>query len=142
MWGSSTKYQARVRACLLYTSYALEPYYYNVICTDTTDEGVQNLLREYVDQAVENGKFPMAVLAADMTKSFEERMERAASFNDEQIAVIGNTYINLRGEEEPEIMAAARLAAAIAATPANRSIIHREIRDGADTCLLYTSRQK
>lgn len=121
--------------------YALEPYYYNVICTDTTDEGVQNLLREYVDQAVENGKFPMAVLAADMTKSFEERMERAASFNDEQIAVIGNTYINLRGEEEPEIMAAARLAAAIAATPANRSIIHREIRDGADTAEKFTNRQ-
>ena len=38
--------------------YALEPYYYNVICCDTIAEGVQNLLHEYIDEVVKVGKFP------------------------------------------------------------------------------------
>lgn len=65
-------------------------------------------------------------------------MERAASFNDEQIAVIGNTYINLRGEEEPEIMAAA---AWQQLSPQRRKQKHypQGNRDGADTAEKFTN---
>ena len=53
--------------------YALEPYYYNVICCDTIAEGVQNLLHEYIDEVVKVGKFPIGVACADTTAAFNER---------------------------------------------------------------------
>ena len=69
--------------------YALEPYYYNVICCDTIAEGVQNLLHEYIDEVVKVGKFPIGVACADTTAAFNERKTKAAGFNDEQIAFYG-----------------------------------------------------
>lgn len=121
--------------------YALEPYYYNVICCDTIAEGVQNLLHEYIDEAVKVGKFPIGVVAGDTTATFNERKAKAAGFNDEQIAFMGNTYADPDGNSAPPILAAARLAGAIAATPANKSIVHRAIKNASDVPEKFTNAQ-
>ena len=121
--------------------YALEPYYYNVICCDTIAEGVQNLLHEYIDEAVKVGKFPIGVACADTTAAFNERKTKAAGFNDEQIAFMGNSYTDPDGKAAPPIMAAARLAGAIAATPSNKSIVHRAIKNAIDVPEKFTNAQ-
>ena len=121
--------------------YALEPYYYNVICCDTIAEGVQNLLHEYIDEVVKVGKFPIGVACADTTAAFNERKTKAAGFNDEQIAFMGNSYTDPDGKAAPPIMAAARLAGAIAATPSNKSIVHRAIKNAIDVPEKFTNAQ-
>lgn len=121
--------------------YALEPYYYNVICCDTIAEGIQNLLHEYIDEAVKVGKFPIGVVGGDTTATFNERKLKAAGFNDEQIAFIGNAYADPDGNAVPSIMAVARLAGAIAATPSNKSIVHRAIKGAIDVPEKFTNIQ-
>lgn len=121
--------------------YALEPYYYNVICCDTIAEGIQNLLHEYIDEAVKVGKFPIGVVGGDTTAAFNERKNKAAGFNDEQIAFIGNAYADPDGNAVPSIMAVARLAGAIAATPSNKSIVHRAIKGAIDVPEKFTNIQ-
>ena len=121
--------------------YALEPYFYNVICIDTVDDAIQGLLKEYVNAAVKVGKFPIAVLSTDASKSFPAKLEKAKSYNDAQTAFIGNVYIDMDGKTVAPIMAVARLAGAISATPANKSIIHRAIKDASDIPEKYTNTQ-
>lgn len=121
--------------------YALEPYFYNVICCDTISDGIQNLLHAYIDEAVKVGKFPIGVVGADVTTSFNDRKAKAAAFNDEQIAFIGNSYADIDGNTMPLNLAAARLAGAIAATPANKSIIHRAISNASDVPEKFTNAQ-
>lgn len=121
--------------------YALEPYYYNVICCDTIAEGVQNLLHEYIDEVVKVGKLPDRRLPRGYDAAFNERKTKAAGFNDEQIAFMGNSYTDPDGKAAPPIMAAARLAGAIAATPSNKSIVHRAIKNAIDVPEKFTNAQ-
>ncbi len=120
---------------------ALEPYYYNVICCDTNADGVQNVLAAYVEEVVKTGKFPIAVMSADMTKPLADRMAEAAAKNHGQIAMIGNTYTDLTGIAAPAIFAAAHLAGAVAATPANQSIVHKSLRGAGDVTERFTGTQ-
>ncbi|MGC2874149.1 phage tail sheath subtilisin-like domain-containing protein [Ihubacter sp. mB4P-1] len=120
---------------------ALEPYYYNVLCCDTNAEGVQNVLAAYVEEVVKTGKFPIAVMSANMTKPLADRMAESAAKNHGQIAMIGNTYTDLTGIAAPAIFAAAHLAGAVAATPANQSIVHKSLRGTGDVTERFTSAQ-
>lgn len=121
--------------------YALEPYFYNVICCDTVADGVANLLHEYIDEAVKIGKFPIGVFGADVTKPFNERKAKAAAFNDEQAAFVGNVYTDMNGKAATPVMAVARLAGAIASTPSNKSIVHRAIKNASDVPEKFTNAQ-
>ena len=121
--------------------YALEPYYYNVISVDTIEDSIQELLAEYVNDAARIGKFAIAVLGADQTLSLSQRVNKAKSYNKEQIALIGNTYTHTDGTTADMILSVARLAGAVSATPSNKSIVHRAIKNASDIPEKFTNSQ-
>ncbi len=121
--------------------YALEPYYYNVICCDTISDSIQNVLAAYIEEVVETGKFPIAVMGTDCTKPLTDRMAAAAEKNNGQIAMIGNTYTELTGIAAKMNCAVAHLAGAVAATPANQSIVHKALKGAGDVTERFTGTQ-
>lgn len=121
--------------------YALEPYFYNTICCDTVDDGIQGMLMAYINEAIQTGKFPIGITGTVMSKTFAERCAKASDYNNPQIAFIGNTYVDKDGESVAPTMAVARLAGSIAATPSNQSIIHRTIKGALDVEETFTNAQ-
>lgn len=112
--------------------YALEPYPYNVIITDTEDEAVDTLLAEYINHAHDNGKFVMAVFAGKTATAFEDRKKKAASYNNPQIVYVGNGGIDEDGNTVEGMLMAAHTAGAIAATPSNQAITRVPITSFVD----------
>lgn len=121
--------------------YALEPYYYNVICCDTVEDTVQELLAAYVEEAAKSGKYSIAVVGTEMNITLEERKAKAKAFNQSQVAFVGSTYKNREGEIATSSMVVAHLAGAIAATPSNQSIIHKTIEGAEDVAERFTNVQ-
>lgn len=119
---------------------ALEPYYYNVICQDSTETDVQTLLAEYMEEIVKVGKFPFAVLAAT-DATFTDKLAKAKGFNNANIVCIGNSYVDNDGNTVDPVMAVARTAAAISVTPSDRSIVHKTISGASDIPEKYTNTQ-
>lgn len=110
--------------------YALEPFNYNVLATDSIDEDVFNTLCAYAKESYDTGKMMMVVTGTEPTTPIADRMAKAVDCNSERIVYFGGSWTDKDGNEVKGVKAVAYVAGAIAATPANQSIVHKII-DGA-----------
>lgn len=105
----------------------MEPYEFNTICVDTEDPGVHKLLQSFLNRVYEAGTLAQAVVAEKHTVGLEERMEHAASFDDEKINYVLNAFVDEQGKEIDGYQTAARVAGMIGAMPSNTSLTHTVI---------------
>lgn len=121
--------------------YDLEPYNYNVLVTDSIDTDVFATLCAYAEESYENGKLIMVVGGADPSTSITERMTNAAACNNERIVFFGGSWLDMDGKEVKGAAAIPYVAGAIAATPANKSIVHKAIAGATDVPEKLTNTQ-
>lgn len=121
--------------------YALEPYNYNVLVTDSIETGVFSTLCAYAEESYENGKLIMVVGGADPTTSLADRMANAAACNSARIVYFGGSWTDIDGNEIKGAAAMAYIAGIIAATPANRSVVHKVISKATDVPEKLTNSQ-
>lgn len=121
--------------------YALEPFNYNVLCTDSIEEDVFATLYAYEEESFENGKMNMIVVGADPSTDFATRMKNAAACNSERIVYFGSSWEDAEGNEVKGAKAIAYVAGAIAATPANQSIVHLQVAGATDVPEKLTNAQ-
>ena len=108
---------------------ALEPYYYNTIALDVDDDEnltLSLLLQAYLNNAYELGKLGIAVVGEKTTVEFETRLKNARAFDDFKVVYLGGGW--MRGTENMDgVMAICHTAGVIAATPANKGIVHTTV---------------
>ena len=121
--------------------YALEPYAYNVLTADSINTDVFSVLCAYVKESYENGKLVVVVGGTDSDTEFTERIKNAASCDSERIIYFGSSWTDMDGNEVKGAKAIAYVAGAIAATPANRSIVHKTIVNATDVPEKLTNAQ-
>lgn len=121
--------------------YALEPYRYNVLSTDSIDADVFAVLSAYAIDSYENGKLIMAVGGTTSDTEFEVRLENAKACNSERIIYFGGCWTNASGDIVKGAPAIAHVAGYISSTPANKSIVHKVITGATDVPEKLTNSQ-
>lgn len=121
--------------------YALEPFNYNVLVTDSVTADVFATLCAYAKESYDNGKLIMAVGGAETTLPLETRLENAAACNSERIVYFGGSWLDADGKEVKGVKAIAYVAGVIAATPANKGIVHTTITGATDVPEKLTNAQ-
>lgn len=111
---------------------AVEPYMFNTICVDTEDTSVHLLLAEFVNRIFEAGNLTQAIIAEKSNVDLEDRMERAASYNDEKMNYILNPSVDVAGETIDGYRTAARIAGMIGAVSSKVSLTHNVITGFSD----------
>lgn len=121
--------------------YALEPYRYNVLATDSIDEDVFATLCAYEKESWDNGKFMMIVGGTTPSTLFEKRCATASECNSEREVYFGSSFVDKSGNIVEGAPAIAYVAGYIAATPANKSIVHGVIESATDVPEKLTNAQ-
>lgn len=121
--------------------YALEPFAYNVLVTDSIDADVFANLCAYKEESIENGKLIIAVGGDKPSKEFKTRLANAAACNNEGIVYFGGSWNDSEGNTVEGVPAIIYVAGEIAATPANQSIVHKEIAGATDVPEKLTNAQ-
>lgn len=121
--------------------YALEPYRYNVLCTDSMDDALTSVMQEYIRESEQNGRLRMGVFGADAETGFTERLQKAKAMNSELSVFLGNGYVDADGNRQEGVHAIAYTAGLIAATPSNQSIVHSIIENAIDVTETFTDSQ-
>lgn len=121
--------------------YALEPYRYNVLATDSIDEDVFATLCAYEKESWDNGKFMMIVGGTTPSTDFETRCSKASACNSERVVFFGGHYVDAKGNLLEGVPAIASVAGCIAATPSNESIVHKLISGATDVPEKLTNAQ-
>ena len=120
---------------------AFEPYYYNVLATDSIESGVMNILKAYVDTAFDNGKNVIAVIGDTTDTAFTARLANAAACDNEKVVYFGSGWIDTNGDTIKGVKAIAYVAGAVASTPSTRAITRLRIKDGAEVLERLTNAQ-
>lgn len=110
---------------------ALEPYRFNVLTTDSIEDGVAEILKTYVAEAKKVGKFMFGVIGAPTSVDFATRLAAAKACNDESIVYMGSA-VTMGDEVYNGVKAINYAAGVIAATPSNQSIVHTVISGATD----------
>lgn len=105
----------------------LERYKWNCIVADTDDNAVHLLLQNFVAQSYQTGHLGFACLAGKSSQPLSERMNQAASFNDEKIVYALNGWNGSDGARYDGWRAAARIGGMVAAFESNTSLTHNVI---------------
>lgn len=121
--------------------YALEPYSYNVLTTDSIEADVFALLCAYYVEALSTGKLIMVVGGTTPKTPFEERLSKATACNSANVIYFGSSWITSEGTTLEGAPAIARVAGTIAATPANKGIVHSVISGATDLTETLTNYQ-
>lgn len=95
--------------------------FWNVLAADTEDSTIQAAIQTFIDNAVADGKFVMAVLGIPGSITYSTRLSRAAAFNDPFISVVGEGGYDDQGNLLNGYKAAARYAGILVGTPYFRS---------------------
>ena len=119
----------------------VEKYYFNTICIDTEDKGVQELVSSFLDRIYEAGQFGIAVLAEKDTQDLEERMTAAAKFDKENVVYVLNAKVKAKEVALEGYQVAALVAGMIAACPSNQSLTHTVIERYTEIEELLTNTQ-
>ena len=119
----------------------VEKYYFNTICIDTEDKGVQELVSAFLDRIYEAGQFGIAVLAEKDTQDLEERMTAAAKFDKENVVYVLNAKVKAKEVALEGYQVAALVAGMIAACPSNQSLTHTVIERYTEIEELLTNTQ-
>ena len=120
---------------------ALEPYYYNVVVTDTIDSGVAGILKAYVDTAQQSGKSVMAVIGDTTSTAFATRASAAAACDNEKVVYFASGWKDSAGNDVKGVDAIAYVAGAIAGTPCTRAITRLQIKGASDVIERLTNAQ-
>lgn len=120
--------------------YALEPFNYITLAADSIDEDVIGAICSYKEEANTSGKLFIAVTGDTPETAFKTRCSKAAACNDEGIVFLGSSW-----EEGTDLLvgvpAVAYTAGVIAATPANKGIVHSKITGATDVPEKLTNAQ-
>lgn len=106
---------------------AAEPFMFNTICVDTEEPSVHLLLHAFVNRIFEAGSLAQAVVAETGSVEFEDRLARAASYNDEKMVYVLNPKADASGETLDGYQTAALVAGMIGAVASNVSLTHAVI---------------
>lgn len=121
--------------------YALEPFAYNVLVTDTIDKDVFENLCAYAKESYDNGKLIIAVGGDKPATKFEDRLKAAAACNSERIVYFGSSWTDGNGALVEGAKAVCYAAGVIASTPANKSIVHTVVSGATDVTEKLTNAQ-
>lgn len=121
--------------------YALEPFSYNVLVTDSIDEDVFANLCAYEKEAKGNGKKLMVVGGTTPATDFDTRCTKAAACNSEGVVYFGGSWFDSNGNKVEGAPAIIYVAGVIAATPANKGITHTQIAGATDVPEKLTNAQ-
>lgn len=105
----------------------IEKYYFNTICVDTEDATIHALLKAFLDRIYEVGRFGIGVVTEKDNKDLEERMSTAEGYNAENMSFVLNPKVSINEGTLDGYQTAAGIAGIIAATPANKSVVHTVI---------------
>lgn len=106
----------------------LERTKWNCLIVDTNDAAVHALVQSFVDLSYEMGHFGIGCIAGNSNQDLEERMNLAASYNDEKIAYVLNGWESNSGKVYDGYLAAARIGGMIASFETNSSITHEVVK--------------
>ena len=106
----------------------LERYKWNCLIVDTNNAMVHALVQSFVDLSYEIGHFGIGCIAGNSTQDLDERMNLAASYNDEKIAYLLNGWVSNSGIEYDGYLAAARIGGMISSFETNSSITHEVLK--------------
>ena len=120
--------------------YALEPYRYNVLSTDSVDEAVALTMAAYANEAAASGKLFIGVVGAPTSVSFTDRLAKAKAYNDKHIVFFGSEFITAEGTVGGA-KAINYTAGIIAATPSNQSIVRTVVSGATDITEKLTNAQ-
>ena len=121
--------------------YALEPFVYNVLSTDSVDDAVITLMSEYLIEAYNGGKLIQGVVGAPTTVDFATRLSKAKAYNNKQLVYFGSGWVNTLGEKVEGVEAINHVAGIIAATPSNQGITHTTISGAVESIENLTNAQ-
>ena len=121
--------------------YALEPFAYNVLVTDSIDADVSANLCAYAAEAETTGKLIMVVTGDKPSTAFDTRLAEATACNSERIVYFGGSWLDSTGKTVEGAPAIIYVAGVIAATPANRGIVHTQIAGAVDVPEKLTNAQ-
>lgn len=110
---------------------AAEPETKDMICVDSTDAAVHNLLAAFVERIYQDGEYPMACVAEKKETNLDTRMTHAAAFNDEKIHYVLNSWADTAGTVYDGYKAAARIGGMICSGSAAASLTHTVISGAA-----------
>lgn len=103
---------------------ALEPYIFNVLCVDTEDTSIHELVAAFINRTYAAGSYPMTVLSEAASVDLATRIAHAKAFNNAKIIYLLNSAVDSSGTTRAGYIAAARIGGIIAAVPSNRSVTH------------------
>ena len=106
----------------------LERVKWNCLVVDTDDAAVHALVQSFVAQSYEMGHLGFGCLAGKSTQDLDERMNLAASYNDEKMAYVLTGWEGNDGTVYDGYLAAARIGGMIASFEANSSLTHEVIK--------------
>ena len=121
--------------------YALEPFAYNVLVTDSIDADVFANLCAYEKEAATNGKKLMVVGGTTPSTDFDTRCKNAAACNSKGVVYFGGSWADTNGKTIEGVPAISYVAGVIAATPANKGIVHTQVKGATDVPEKLTNAQ-
>lgn len=110
---------------------AAEPETKDMICVDSNDVAVHTLLAAYINRIYQDGEYPMACVAEAYETELELRQEHAASFNDEKVVYVLNSWEDAAGNVYEGYKAAARIGGMICSGSSATSLTHTVISGAA-----------
>lgn len=120
---------------------ALEPHTWNVLCVDTEDSAIHNLLASYLDRIYAAGAYPMGCVAPKTSTPFDTRMTTAAAFNNEKVVYVLNSAKDATGKVYEGYRLAARIGGMVAAIASNQSLTHEVVSQMTDLVESLTNTQ-
>ena len=121
--------------------YALEPFSYNTLATDSIDADVFAILTAYESEAAGNGKKLMVVGGTTPSTDFDTRCKNAAACNSKGVIYFGGSWADSNGKTIEGVPAIIYVAGVIAATPANKGIVHTQVKGATDVPEKLTNAQ-
>ena len=120
----------------------LEPYRFNVLCTDSDEAAVHALLSAYISRVYQGGKTDCFGVAAEpVSVQIKDRMAHAAAFNDYNMVYVGGGWKDAQGARFEGFRAGARLAGMIAAVSSDQSLTHTAITGAVEPLERLTESQ-
>ncbi len=100
----------------------------DMICVDSNDQKVHNLLSAFINRIFQDGSYPMGCVSEPKSVKLETRISHARSMNDEKIIYVLNSWTDSANEVYEGYKAAARIGGMICASSSGASLTHDPIK--------------
>lgn len=120
---------------------AFEAYAWNVLALDTVAEDVKALAKTYMDRIHDNGSLGICIMGEGNTRTLEQRIAAAKSYNAPYIVYCGSGYNDAAGDKVDDYLAVATQAGLIGSKDSSNSIVHTEIPNAYSCVEKFTDQQ-